>query len=64
MVAQEPDEFAAKVIRLLDDACLRQVVAEAGRSYVVQHFSWDRLIERLEEVYYGVIENNGPTVSG
>jgi sugar transferase (PEP-CTERM/EpsH1 system associated) len=58
MVAQEPDEFAEKVLRLLDDARLRQTVGEAGRKYVEQHFSWDRIVANLEEVYHGVIENN------
>jgi glycosyltransferase involved in cell wall biosynthesis len=58
MVAQEPVEFAGKVIQLLDDACLRQAVGESGRRYVEEHFSWDRLIAQLEEVYHGVIENH------
>jgi sugar transferase (PEP-CTERM/EpsH1 system associated) len=59
LVAQEPQDFADKVIRLLDDARQRQIVGESGRCYVEQHFSWDRLVAQLEEVYHGVIENNG-----
>jgi len=64
LVAQQPDEFADKAIRLLDDARLRQVVGESGRCYVEQHFSWDRLVTQLEEVYHGVIENNGTALQG
>jgi sugar transferase (PEP-CTERM/EpsH1 system associated) len=58
MVAQEPVEFAEKVIRLLEDACLRKTVGEAGRNFVEHYFTWDRIIAQLEEVYHGVIENN------
>jgi sugar transferase (PEP-CTERM/EpsH1 system associated) len=58
MVAEEPAEFASKVIRLLDDACLRQVISAAGRRYVEQHRSWDHLVAQLEEVYHGVIKND------
>lgn len=58
LVAQEPDEFAEKVLRLLDDPHLRQSVGESGRNYVEQHYSWDRIVANLEEVYHGVIETN------
>jgi glycosyltransferase involved in cell wall biosynthesis len=64
LVAYEPDEFAAKVVRLLDDAFLRQSVGKSGRSYVEQHFSWDRIVAQLEEVYHGVIENYDTAITG
>ncbi|OGO36025.1 MAG: hypothetical protein A2W35_15065 [Chloroflexi bacterium RBG_16_57_11] len=64
MVAEEPDEFAAKIIQLLDDARLRHSVGESGRYFAEQHFSWDRLVGQLEEVYNGVIKNNNTTGTG
>jgi sugar transferase (PEP-CTERM/EpsH1 system associated) len=64
LVAQEPDDFADQAIRLLDNAHLRQAVGESGRRYVERHFSWDRLVTQLEEVYHGVIEINGTALQG
>lgn len=64
LVAQEPQEFARQVFRLLDDPHLRQSVGQCGRSYVERHFSWDHLVTQLEEVYHGVIENNGTIIQG
>lgn len=64
MVAQEPAEFAAKVIQLLEDTHLRQCLGASGRTFAEQHFSWDRTVAQLEEVYYGVVKNNHPTKAG
>jgi sugar transferase (PEP-CTERM/EpsH1 system associated) len=64
LVAQGAEELAGKVLRLLDDAALRSVVGRAGRRYVEEHFSWNHRIACLEEVYHGVIQNNGTTLQG
>jgi glycosyltransferase involved in cell wall biosynthesis len=63
-VAQSAEELAGKVLRLLDDAALRSVVGCAGRRYVEEHFSWNHRIANLEEVYHGVIQNNGTALQG
>ena len=51
LVAEGPDAFAAAVLRLLDDAALRQALGQAGRRYVEQHHDWREIVERLEGTY-------------
>ncbi len=51
LVAEDPDAFAAAVLRLLDDAALRQALGQAGRRYVEQHHDWREIVGRLEGTY-------------
>jgi len=51
LVAEGPQAFAAAVLRLLDDAALRQALGQAGRRYVEQHHDWREIVERLEGIY-------------
>jgi len=55
LIADTPQEFAASVIRLLEDAAYREQVARAGRRYVEENHPWPKVIERLEEVYDEII---------
>lgn len=55
LIADTPQEFAASVIRLLEDAAYREQVARAGRHYVEENHPWPKVIERLEEVYDEII---------
>jgi glycosyltransferase involved in cell wall biosynthesis len=50
-LADSPAEFAAALLRLLDDATLRQRMGEAGRALVCQHYDWQVVVPRLEGVY-------------
>lgn len=54
LTAQEPDEFAENVLRLLSDPALRASVGAAGRRYVERCHNWDRIAAQLEEVYRGI----------
>jgi len=42
-IADEPSQFAARVVRLIEDAHLRRSVAGTGRELVVRRFDWHRL---------------------
>lgn len=55
LIADAPQEFAASVIRLLEDAAYREQVARAGRRYVEENHPWPKVIEQLEEVYDEII---------
>jgi glycosyltransferase involved in cell wall biosynthesis len=46
-----PDLLADATIRLLRDDTLRTAMGAAGRRRAVDTFSWDRIIERLEDSY-------------
>jgi glycosyltransferase involved in cell wall biosynthesis len=51
LVAETPDEFAGAVLRLLDDAQLRQALAERGLRYIATHHDWPTVIGQLTSVY-------------
>jgi len=51
LVADEADDFAEAVVRLLDDAELRRRLARAARQYVEQQHDWWEIGRRLEAIY-------------
>jgi glycosyltransferase involved in cell wall biosynthesis len=51
LVADADGGFAEQVVRLLDDASLRGRLSAGGRSYVVEHHSWDVAARRFERLY-------------
>jgi glycosyltransferase involved in cell wall biosynthesis len=50
LLADTPRAFAAAVLRLLDDAALRQRLGAAGRA-LAQRYDWRAIVPRLEQVY-------------
>ena len=48
LIADQPDEFAAQVVRLLRDGRLQARLSEAGRALVAHDHDNDRLAKRLE----------------
>lgn len=59
-IADTPGEFAAAVLRLLEDArtsgVLRQTLGVQGRRFVEQHYGWEQIIPRLEAVLESVLQ--------
>jgi len=55
-VAQEPESFAAAVLRLLAAPLERERLGQAGRTYVEQHHHWASIAQQLEEVYMHALE--------
>lgn len=51
IVADDPLEFAKKVISLLDDRERRDSIGRAGRQFVERNHDWTVVAARLEEVY-------------
>jgi glycosyltransferase involved in cell wall biosynthesis len=51
LIAKEADDFAAAVVRLLQDADLRRRVAHAARGYVERRHDWWVIGRRLERIY-------------
>jgi glycosyltransferase involved in cell wall biosynthesis len=48
LVADNPEAFAAAVLRCLDDAELAASLTAAARRFVEQHFEWDAIGARLD----------------
>lgn len=51
LVADDPREFAERVLEVLRDDALAASLGEAGRSLVEREYDWPRLSEQLEEVW-------------
>jgi glycosyltransferase involved in cell wall biosynthesis len=51
LLAETAQEFADKIIHLLDNQTIAQSIAKSGRSYVSTHFSWQQSAEKLESVF-------------
>jgi sugar transferase (PEP-CTERM/EpsH1 system associated) len=47
----EPEDFAAAVLRLLDNPDLRRQIGNAGRKYVDTNHRWANIVENLVNVY-------------
>jgi polysaccharide biosynthesis protein PslH len=56
-IADDRDNFAQAVIGLLESADLRQEAVSRGREAVQRFYDWDNLLEKYEEVYYGLLKN-------
>ncbi len=56
VIADDPEDFAAAVVRLLrdDDLCCR--LGERARELAVERFSWEKGVERLERVLLDLVE--------
>lgn len=63
LVAADPEEFAAQVVRLLENPPLRERMGAAGRTYVECHHSWPVVACRLERVYREVLDGRQSLVS-
>lgn len=52
---EDPAAAATALERLANDPAMRAAMGEAGRRHVVEHYSWDACVQRMEEVYETVL---------
>ena len=48
LIADDPTDFAAAVIALLEDPALRDLLGRAGRRVAEEHYSWEAAARRLD----------------
>ena len=53
LVGESPAEFAADILKLLENSDLRRTIGAVGRRYVESNHSWDEKVKQLEEIYTG-----------
>ena len=58
LVADQPEEFAQAILRLLEDESLRLDIGQAGMQYVNEYHDWANIAGILENVYIDVIEKH------
>jgi glycosyltransferase involved in cell wall biosynthesis len=57
IIEDAPQAFARKVVELLDAPERRARLAERGRKYVERNHDWNKVAERLEEIYLDVVNS-------
>jgi glycosyltransferase involved in cell wall biosynthesis len=58
IAADDSDEFAAAVVHLLHNEARRHELGQAGRSLVVERYSWDQVAREFEALCEGVAPPN------
>jgi len=61
MLADDPEEFARRVVELLRDPVQRRRVGHTGRRLVEQNYSWSSVSARFDTVLAGVANKRGHT---
>jgi glycosyltransferase involved in cell wall biosynthesis len=61
LIADTPEQFAAKTVRLLKDAELSHDLCRNARKLVETRYGWDRIAQRLLDIYEEMVGN---TASG
>jgi glycosyltransferase involved in cell wall biosynthesis len=50
-IADSPDDFAQRVLELLDNASQRERLGQAARRFVEERYDWRLIVPKLEQVY-------------
>ena len=50
-IADQPEVFADRTMRLLTDAALRQRITQRARELVVNRYDWDDIARQLMRIY-------------
>ncbi len=57
LLADEPEEFARAVVRLLEDAALRRRLGQAAREFVASRYGWPAVAKTCREILARVAES-------
>jgi len=58
LIRDEPESFARAVVEILSNSDLRRRLRQEGRQTVENHYSWDRIGQRLRSTYMELIGSN------
>jgi glycosyltransferase involved in cell wall biosynthesis len=56
IIADEPREFAERVIELLNDKQLREKIGDNARKLMKKEHSWEKTTDRLNEIFQKVVD--------
>ena len=63
LVRREPQDIARALLLLLGDEQLRQTMGAAGKAKISEHYSWARIVDRMNSIYESVVKGAGQHVS-
>ena len=52
LIADEAEEMATQILRLLDDSDFGRQLSKEGKEFVLRHFSWPHEAKRLEQIMH------------
>lgn len=55
IVEYDKNQFQNNIVNILKDEKLRDKIGEEGRRFVIEKFGWDKIIEKIEDVYTSTI---------
>ena len=58
-LADTAEEFAQKIIELLNDEDKRRRLGEEGLKLVKEKYQWERIAEQIEEEYKKILKEKG-----
>src|SRR3546814_19568789 len=61
LVARSAEDYAEKLLRLMDDGAARRALANAGRARVETNHSWARSMARLDRLIDDCLQRRGST---
>jgi glycosyltransferase involved in cell wall biosynthesis len=61
LIADTPEQFAEKTIRLLVNRQLYKSISVQGRELVEKTYGWDRIAAKLMDVYVDMMGQNDPS---
>ena len=61
LVASTPEEYAAAILRILDDPAERRRLSRAGRARMLSHHAWDKSMQRLDGIIERCLTNRSRT---
>lgn len=51
LLADDPRDFAAAVVKLLTDDRLNRSLRDAGRRWVEEHYDWRKVYRAVDDIY-------------
>lgn len=58
LVQQDPAQIADRIVYLLDNPAVARRLGAAGRAKAARLYSWERIVERVEQTYAAVLRGN------
>ena len=58
IIADDPKEFAKRIVELLNDEQLRRKIAHNGRILVEANYSWEKVADALNELFEEIVRTN------
>ena len=53
---EDPEDIARAIIALLSNSNMREKMGRSGHTKALTHYTWDKIIDRVERLYFDLVE--------